>query len=104
MVQIFFPKFPQSLRGIAWRQQRVNLPDGVAEGVRAPGAITGGVDEREVLPSHDCEVCNIEQPFKSGSATVPRDWPLGVPSRGTPNWKSRSYDRKIGFLTAICVT
>ena len=25
----------------------------------APGAIIGGVDEREVLPSHDCELFNI---------------------------------------------
>jgi hypothetical protein len=40
----------------------------------APGAITGGVDERQVLPSHDCRVCDIEQPLKSGSDTAPRDW------------------------------
>ena len=38
------------------------------------GPYIGGVDEREVLPSHDCELCKVEQPLNSGSATVPRDW------------------------------
>ena len=57
----------------------------------APGAITGGVDERKVLPSRDCKVCNIEQPLKSGSDIVPRDWATGVPSRATPkcSWLSQ---------------
>jgi hypothetical protein len=56
---------------------------------RGAGAITGGVDEREVPPTHDCAVCNIEQPLKSGCATVAAIGPLGVPSRETPKWKSR---------------
>ena len=54
--------------------------DRVRASLRAPSGARGEyprVDEREVLPSHDCEVCNIEQPLKSGSATVPRAWPLG---------------------------
>ena len=48
----------------------------------APGAITGGA---EVRPSVDCEVCNVEQPPKSGSATMARDWA----TRRSPSWDSK---------------
>jgi len=49
------------------------------------GAITGGVDEREMLPSHDCEVCKLEQPLKSASATFGRDWA----TRRCQSWDSK---------------
>jgi hypothetical protein len=51
----------------------------------ARGAITEGIDEREVLPSHDCEVCSTEQRLKSGSATVARDWA----TRRSEPWDSK---------------
>ena len=51
----------------------------------AHGAITEGIDEREVLPSHDCEVCSIVQRLKSGSATVARDWA----TRRSQPWESK---------------
>ena len=46
-----------------------------SSGAGLPEALTS----EQVLPSHDCQVCNIEQPLKSGSDTVPSDWAtLGV--------------------------
>jgi len=44
-----------------------------------------GIDEREVLPSHDCEVCSTEQRLKSGAATVARDWA----TRRSEPWDSK---------------
>jgi hypothetical protein len=38
-----------------------------------------------VLPSHNCEVCDIEQPLTSGSNTVFRDWATRLPQ----SWGSK---------------
>ena len=40
---------------------------------------------RQVLPSHDCQVCTIEQPLKSGPDTVPRD----CATRRPQSWDSK---------------
>jgi hypothetical protein len=60
------------------RERRVRVPV-------ASGAITAGVDERKVLPTHDCQVCNLEQPLKSGSDIVPRD----CATRRPQSWASK---------------
>jgi hypothetical protein len=43
-------------------EQSLRAPWSVFQWRRSP--FTGGVDERTVPPSHDCQVCNIELPLK----------------------------------------
>ena len=71
--------------GVGRQARRDRIDDEREPGPVAPGAITGGVDEREVLPSHDCEVCKLGQPLKSGSAIVLSDWA----TRRSPSWDSK---------------